>query len=676
MFGLKSAEFSFAHNMFDEMPLSETTFPKRNLLHCKLGSRHLASNPRVALKSADLSPAHKMFDEMSLSDTFAWNSLIQSYLTSRDLHHVLFTYQQMLRRGVCPDRHTLPRVLAAVSGLSGGLFVGKQVHGHAIKLGFSHDQYVISALLEMYGKLDDIDRAKCLILDKSPRTNAVSWTLLARLYIREGKPSLAIDLFYQMLDSGAEIDSVALATAISAAAMLKSLKDGRILHQIARQRGLEFKVLVSNSLLKMYIDCGSIQDARAGFDRMPSRDIISWTEIIHAYVKKGGYSEGLKLFRRMITNGLKPDPFSISSILPACARVTANKQGKEIHGYLLRNRIDMNLTVLNALIDMYAKSGCIELASRMFAQLKHKDVISWTVMILGYSLHGRGDLAVDLCRELENELSAVRLDQLRYADVLRACSSARKIEEGKFYFNRIKAPEVAHYALMVGLLANAALFDEAMLFIQENKIERHAEVLRALLDGCRIHRRTDLGKRVAEQLSELEPLNAENYVLLSNWYAHNGKWDLVNKMRGMIGGMDLKPKKAYSWIESRNKVHVFRTGDVSHPRSQGIYWELECLMKKMEEEGQKPNADYSLHDVDEERDCIGVGHSEMLAISFGLISSKGSATVRVTKNHRVCRFCHESAKAISNIVGREIILKDPNRFHHFRDGLCSCGDFW
>ncbi|GMN46991.1 hypothetical protein TIFTF001_016170 [Ficus carica] len=676
MFGLKSAEFPSPLHVFDEMPLPGSTFPSNNLLHFKLHSRCLVGKVKVAAKSDELSLAHKVFDEMPLSDTFAWNNLIQTHLTSGDLHHVVFTYQQMLLRGVRPDRRTLPRVLAAVSGLSGDLFVGKQVHGQAIKLGFSHDQYMISALLEMYGNLDDIDRAKCLILDKSPSTNAVSWTLLARLYIREGKPSLAIDLFYQMLDSGAEIDSVALATAISAASILKSLKDGRILHQIARQRKLEVNVLVSNSLLKMYIDCGSIEDARATFDRMTSRDIISWTEIIHAYVKKGGYSEGLKLFRRMITNGLKPDPFSISSILPACARITASKQGKEIHGYFLRNRISMNLTVLNALIDMYAKSGCIESASRIFARLKHKDVISWTVMILGYSSHGQGELAVELFREMEKESCMVQIDPLRYAAILRACTTARKTEEGTLYFKQIKAPEVAHFVLMVGLLANAELFDQAMLFIQEHKIKRHAEVLRALLDGCRIHQRANLGKRVAEQLCEQEPLNAENYVLLSNWYAHNAKWDMVDKMKGMIEDMGLKPKKAYSWMELRNKVHVFGTGDVSHPRSAGIYWELECLMKKMEEEEQKPSADYSLHDVDEERECIGVGHSEMLAISFGLISTNSGATIRVTKNHRVCRFCHESAKIISKIVGREIILKDPNRFHHFRDGLCSCSDFW
>lgn len=637
-------------------------------------SLHFLSKPKSSSLSFSLSlPAHQSFDEIPSSDTFAWNNLIQTHLTTGDVHQALSTYHQMLLRGVRPDPHTLPRVLTA-SRLSGHLCLGKQLHAHALKLGFSLHHYVFTALLEMYGHLDHMDTAKCLLY-KSPLLGSISWTLLARLYIRKNKPGLAIDLFHQMLDLGAEIDSVALATAIGAAAMLKSLKQGRKLHQVARKCKLEFELLVSNSLLNMYIECGSVQDARAHFDQMPSKDVISWTAIIRAYVKKGGYNEGLKLFRQMIMDGLKPDPLSISSLLPACARMTAHKQGKEIHGYLLRNGIHLNVTILNAVIDMYVKSGCIKSALKMFERLKYKDVVSWTVMIMGYSSHGEGELGVGLFRKMEKDWSS-QIDQITYAVVLHACNTARKVEDGNLYFSCIKVPEVAHCALKVALLANSGMFDKAMFFIEEQKMERHAELQRALLDGCRIHQNKKLGRRIIEQLCELEPLNADNYVLLSNWYADISKWDMVNKVKGMMRDMGLKPKKAYSWIEFRNKVHVFGTGDVSHPRSERIYWELQCLMKKMEDQGHKPNADYSLHDVDEERECIEFGHSEMLALSFGLISTQAGATIRLTKNHRVCRFCHESAKVISRMVGREIILKDPNRFHHFQDGLCSCSDFW
>ncbi|XP_010258005.1 PREDICTED: pentatricopeptide repeat-containing protein DOT4, chloroplastic-like [Nelumbo nucifera] len=625
-------------------------------------------------KFVEAAAIHHKFDEIPLSDTFAWNNLIQNHLTSGNSYHVMWIYQQMLLRTVRPDKHTIPRVLTA-SRLSGSLSYGKQVHGQALKLGLGSDEYVITALMTMYGHLDCAEAARWLF-NQSSRRNSVSWTLLAGLYMKEDKPSLAIDIFNQMVELGVEIDEVALATVIGACGRLKSLQEGKRIHDIARKSELEFKVLVSNSLLKMYLDCGSIKDARTVFYQMPSRDAISWTAMVRGYVKNGGFNEGLKLFRLMISAGIKPDAFAVSSVLPACARISAHKHGKEIHGYIVRTGINLNLAVQNAVMDMYVKSGCMESASKIFAGMSERDTVSWTVMILGHSLHGHGEIAIELFHEMEKSTD-IEPDQTAYVAAVHACSTARMVEEGRFYFNCIRLPKVEHYALMVNLLARAGLFDEARAFSENFQIEQCLEVQKALLDGCRIHQNTKLGKRIIEHLCELEPLNTENYILLSNLYAASAKWDMVDRLRATIRDMGLRPQKAYSWIEVRNKVHVFGVGDVSHPRSEGIYWELQCLMKKMEEEYEfVPDADFSLHDVDEERECIPIGHSELLAISFGLISTQGRATIRVTKNLRVCHNCHYSAKLISKIVEREIVLKDPNRFHHFKNGYCSCGDFW
>ncbi|XP_038905219.1 pentatricopeptide repeat-containing protein DOT4, chloroplastic-like isoform X2 [Benincasa hispida] len=593
----------------------------------------------TAKNSANLSVAHQLFDEIPIWDTFAWNNLIQTHLTNGDLGHVISTYQQMLFRGVRPDKHTLPRIICATRQY-GNLQFGKQLHAQAFKLG-----------------------------------NSVSWTMLAKLYLMEDKPSCAIDLFYQMVELADDIDAVALATAIGACGALKMLQHGRNIHLLARIHGLEFNVLVSNSLLKMYLDCDSIKDARGFFDRMPSKDVISWTELIHMYVKKGGINEAFKLFRQMNKDGgLKPDPLTISSILPACGRMAAHKHGKEIHGYVLKNAFDENLIVQNALVDMYVKSGCIQSASETFSMMKEKDMVSWTIMTLGYSLHGQGKLGVSLFREIERNLRMHNRDQITYTAVLHACTTANMVDEGDFYFSCITEPTVAHIALKVALLARAGRLDEATTFVEKNKLDKHAVILRALLDGCRKHHQRKLGKQIIEKLCDLEPLNAENYILLSNWYACNKKWDMVEKLRETMRDMGLRPKKAYSWMEFCNKIHVFGTGDVSHPRSRNIYWNLQCLMKKMEEDGSKPNPDFSFHDVDEERECVPIGHSELLAISFGLISTKAGRTIRITKNLRVCHSCHESAKFISKMVGREIIVKDPYVFHHFKDGCCSCED--
>ncbi|KAK6920658.1 Pentatricopeptide repeat [Dillenia turbinata] len=624
-----------------------------------------------SLKSSE--PAGPLLDDIPTSDTFAWNHLIQTHLTNGDSKLAFLTYHQMLLRGVRPDKYTFPRILTA-SRLLGSLFYGLQVHAQVLKLGLFSDKYVISALIRMYGYLDSADTAK-LVFDKCEyplKSNSVSLTLLAEMYMVEGKPGLGLKVFDQMVENGVEIDKVAFSTAIRACGLLHSLQEGRRVHEIAAKCGLEFDILVSNSLLRMYLDCGSVEDARAVFNRMVSRDTISWTTMLRGYVKEGGFNEGLKLFRNMVMlEGIKPDSLALSSILPACARMAAHKNGKEIHAYLLRNGTELNIAVHNALIDMYVKSGFIESACKIFSRLEKKDVVSWTIMILGYSLHGQGELGVCLFREIERSMIA-EIDQTAYAAALHACTTSRMVEEGKYYFNCIQKPEVAHCALLVLLLARAGLFDDAWKFIEERNIERSAEVQRAVLAGCRTHNNSNMGKRIIERLCDLESLNADNYVLLSNWYAERGKWDMVDKLKETIQDMGLRPKKAYSWIELHNKVHAFGTGDVSHPRSVGIYWELQHLMKEMEDKRCFPSSDFSFHDIDEERECTPIGHSELLAISFGLLSTQPGTTIRVTKNLGVCLRCHDIAKFISKMVEREIIIKDSHCFHHFKDGICSC----
>lgn len=643
--------------------------PLKDHYKCNFLPKRLA---QVALKAEESSLSHHVLDKMPRTDTFAWNQLIRSHLAIGEIDNVMYIYQQMLIRGVCPDKHTIPRILAA-SRLSNSLFLGRQVHAHAVKLGIFYEDYVITALMKMYGHLDGAQTVKQVFNMSSAAKNSVFGTLLISMYLKENKPRLAVNMFYQMVNLGVEIDAVAIMTAVGACSMLQSLQEGRKVHGIAKTCGLESHVLVCNSLLKMYLECGSIDNAREIFDGMSSRDSISWTEMIRGYVKKGGFNEGLKLFKKMMSEGIRPDPPAVSSILPACARMTAHKQGKEIHGYLIRNGVEMNITVENALIDMCVKSGSIESASKIFSGMTTKDAISWTIMIYGYGLHGQGAHGVELFYEMQK--NNLEIDEVAYSSVLYACVVASLVEQGKMIFSFIRRPNVRHYALMVLLLVRAGLFSEAKIFIEENKIGQHIEVVRALLDGCRNHRNVKSGKIIIERLCDLEPLNADNYILLSNWYASNAKWDKVDNLKETIRDMGLLPKRAYSWIEFHNKIHVFGTGDVSHPRSEYLYWKLQCLMKEMEQQGYAFDTDFSLHDVDEERECIPVGHSEMLAISFGLISTQ-SSTIRITKNSHVCRNCHEMGKFISRVEGREIILKDPNCFHHFKDGHCSCGDLW
>ena len=139
----------------------------------------------------------------------------------------------------------------------------------------------------------------------------------------------------------------------------------------------------------------------------------------------------------------------------------------------------------------------------------------------------------------------------------------------------------------------------------------------------------------------------------------------------------LKKTPGYSMVEVNNRVHRFQVGDKLHPQSENIYATLETLAEQMQAAGYVPETDFVLHDVEEEvKEHILCIHSEKLAIAFGLFNTSPRTPIQITKNLRVCGDCHNATKFISKIVTREIIVRDANRFHHFKDGSCSCKDYW
>lgn len=139
----------------------------------------------------------------------------------------------------------------------------------------------------------------------------------------------------------------------------------------------------------------------------------------------------------------------------------------------------------------------------------------------------------------------------------------------------------------------------------------------------------------------------------------------------------VKKETGFSWIEVKNNTYAFMAGDVSHPLSDRIYMKLEELSIRLRDAGYQPDTNYVLHDIEEEqKEAILSRHSERLAIAFGLISVPEGIPIQIIKNIRVCVDCHTVIKIISKMEGREIIVRDSNRFHHFKEGLCSCKDYW
>lgn len=230
---------------------------------------------------------------------------------------------------------------------------------------------------------------------------------------------------------------------------------------------------------------------------------------------------------------------------------------------------------------------------------------------------------------------------------------------------------------MVDLLGRGGCLIEARELIENMPILPDAGIWGALLGACRTHGDLELAEHAVVRLLELEPWNAGNYVLLSNIYATKGRWDDVERLRDKMKGRRIQKTPGSSSIEIECSIHEFVIGDRSHPRSKEIYDKLDELAMQLKLAGYVPEMDSVLHDIceEEKQHALNV-HSEKLAIAFGLISTAPGMPIRVVKNLRVCKDCHSATKLLSKIVGREIIVRDRIRFHHFREGTCSCKDFW
>jgi pentatricopeptide repeat protein len=238
-------------------------------------------------------------------------------------------------------------------------------------------------------------------------------------------------------------------------------------------------------------------------------------------------------------------------------------------------------------------------------------------------------------------------------------------------------PRLEHYGCMVDLLGRAGKLAEAEKFVNEMPMKPNAPIWGALLGACRIHKNSEIAERAGKTLIELKPEHSGYYVLLSNIYARTNKWENVENIRQMMKERGVVKPPGYTLFEMDGKVHKFTIGDKTHPEIQQIERMWEEILGKIRLAGYTGNNDDALFDIDEEEKESNIHrHSEKFAIAYAIMRTKGHYPIRIVKNLRVCEDCHTATKLISKVYERELIVRDRNRFHHFKGGACSCMDYW
>ncbi|XP_043700411.1 pentatricopeptide repeat-containing protein At5g15340, mitochondrial [Telopea speciosissima] len=601
---------------------------------------------------------------------------------------------------------------------------GQKLHAAVLKNGVADtpDSFIHNALLHMYAACGCTSSAGRLF-DQIPCTHrdTVDWTTLMRCYGRQGLPRHALFVFRAMRVEGVRPDEVTLLCLFNACSRLGEVVVGAQGHLCMIKTGLPFSVTARNAAMDMYVKCGLMCDARRVFEEMSERTVVSWTVILSGALKWEGLENGIRIFDEMpernevactvmiagyLERGFPKEAsvligtmlssscsmlnhVTLCSILSACSLSGDLTVGGWVHAYVMKTvGNDLHLMVGTGLVDMYAKCGRINTASQVFERMAYRNVVTWNAMLSGLAMHGRGKDVLSLFPRMVSEAQP---DDITFVSILSACSHSGLLDQGFRYFRDLGPvygiePKVEHYACIVDLFGRAGRLEDALALVREMPIPPNEVVLGSLLASCSLHGKLQLGEHLLQELIQIDPCNADYHVLLSNMYTLAGRRDNADFLRQVLKKRGIRKVPGISSIHVNAQVHQFTSGDKSHPRTQEIYSMLDVMIQRLRLAGYVPNtasqtfsvSDSQINDADEqeEKEQALFSHSEKLAISFGLISTKPGMTLHIFKNLRICQDCHASIKLISSIYNREIIIRDRFRFHSFKQGSCSCSDYW
>ncbi|KAI3694302.1 hypothetical protein L1987_77266 [Smallanthus sonchifolius] len=617
--------------------------------------------------------AEKVFDEMPVRDLVSWNSMINGYILVNDGIRSLECVCKMQRQRIQPDRFTIVSALHAAS-LVCSLNKGKEIHALVIKSKLQCNEMVQTSLIDMYGKCGGICYAE-RVFNMSSCIRVAAWNAMIRGYTLNGQPFESFSCLRRMQENGLKPDNVSLINSLPSCSQVGSLLRGKTVHAYAIRMGFLPHIVLDTALIDMYGKCGEPRLAKLVFSHMHQRNLVSHNTLISALGQNGQYRDALKIFSDMWNDGFTPDAVTITAILPVYYEIAHVREGKQIHGYVVKSGMCSNTFVLNSLTYMYSKCGDIVSARDVFDGIFLKDVISWNTIIMAYAIHGYGEISVNLFSEMKKK--GIKPNSSTFVSVLISCSVSSMVEEGWKYFTEMKSehgidPCIEHYGCMLDLLGRVGDLDKAKELITKMSLEPTSRIWGSLLAASRHHKDVELAEFAAKQIIPSESDNTGLFVLLSNLYAETGRWEDVRRVKSVMESQRLKKTVGLTMVDIKDKTFKFTDQDRLHEHSHLIYDVLDTIVKNPYVNLFK----FKPVDLLRRRSKSADWHSVRLAVCFGLISTQIGSPVLVRKNVRICEDCHDVMKKISLLCHREIIVGDSKIYHHFEHGECSCRGYW
>lgn len=510
-------------------------------------------------KSGMLGSAEEVLYRFSGRDVVSWTTAISGHVGNGMMERALVLFFQMQEDGVQPNVVTVLSILMACSSIRQYRVI-QWVHGLVMKTEWCRNALVMNSLVEMYNN---------------------------NKYFKE-----AVRLFCDFCFAGEGwfLRPETMAALLQGCAHSGSL--GEEIHGYLIKHGFFPSICVENSLLDMYGKTGQLDFASQFFRMMKFKDITSWNTLATCLVKSERPSEVLKLLTDIHTYGAQdnifPDFITMLASIKACSNLASERLGQVIHGYTMRAGMISDVFVQNSLVDMYGKSGRLDLAEQMFEEMPIRDLGSWNSLIAAYGMNGNGISALQTFAKLKKS-GIYKPNEITFASVLSACSHSGLIEEGFEIYECMKTEygidqRMEHFACMVDLLCRSGRLEEAEAFIEKMPVIPAPDVWGALLGACALFKNVEIAERAATKLSTLEPNSNVWRVAISNVNASVGRWEEAEKARAEVRrSEELKKGEGWSSVEVKGEMHRFRLADTSYAESETIYEVLNGMREQIRE---------------------------------------------------------------------------------------------
>lgn len=411
----------------DEAALVEGRYIHILVVGSELATDISVGNALVNLygKCGVLTDAWIMFEKMPRKDIISWNTIITAYVHNGEGKRALQLYSWLQLEGRMPNKVSLISILDACA-CEGSLTVGKRMHAHILHTAITLDTVVGTAIVHMYGKCSSSQDAQ-KAFDNMPVRNLFSWNTIIAAHSQCEQGIEALCMFDKMQCEGILPNHVTFVSTISACANQATLLRGKCMHALVFASNFWGDVVIGTSLVHMYGKHGHVEDAQMLFEKVPVPNLVSWNAIIAVFAQHGHIKKVHKLCNQMQQEGLFPDKVTFLSILSACATPEALRIGKQAHTRIVGSTYELDVSVTNAIVNMYGECGAPEDAWRTFESMLQRSVFTWNALIGAYIQNGQGVSALEIFHRMQWE--GVMPDEVTFISILGACTMEVSVGE-------------------------------------------------------------------------------------------------------------------------------------------------------------------------------------------------------------------------------------------------------